>query len=189
MKMSKFFEDPSANRVDIQTPGPTAEGAWIPRIGETFPDLWADSTHGELEQHRWASGHYTVFFVHPSAYTPTSEIDVIDMARHQTEFDIRGCRVLGMTQSDPLTERMWIEEISAKHEVEVNFPIISDEDERIAQALGMNQHSAHSDVPICKTFIISPDLRISSIMEFPVVVPRSAMELVRIVDALQAARR
>ena len=79
------------------------------QIGSLIPDIWADSTHGAIQLHRWAAGFFTMIFGHPSAYSPLSERDVVTLAGAQARFAARNCRVLGISQSDPVTERAWVD--------------------------------------------------------------------------------
>ena len=164
------------------------ESLTFPRVGDVFPDLWAEGTQGSVELHAWAHGSYTIFFTHPSSYSPTAEVELLDLARHKDEFDALDCRLMGMSQSDPLTERMWIEELSEKHGVVIPFPIISDEDGRIAEICGLREQNETLDRPVAKAFVLGPDLRIRSVQEYLHPVPRSAVELLRIVGLLKSSR-
>ncbi|WP_375260580.1 redoxin domain-containing protein [Palleronia sp.] len=158
------------------------------RVGDVFPDLWAEGTQGSVALHSWVQGSYTVFFTHPSSYSSTAEIELLDLARHIAEFDALECKLMGMSQSDPLTERMWIEELSEKHGLAIPFPIISDEDGRIAEICGLREQNEALDRPVAKSFILGPDLRIRAIQECIHPVPRSAVELLRIVGILKSSR-
>lgn len=158
------------------------------RVTDLFPDLWAESTQGSVELHGWAQGSYSIFFTHPSSYSPTAEVELVDLARHKDDFDALGCKVMGMSQSDPLTERMWIQELSEKHGLAIPFPIISDEDGRIAAICGLREQNEALDRPVAKTFVLGPDLRIRAVQEYIHPVPRSAAELLRIVGLLKSAR-
>lgn len=158
------------------------------RVGDVFPDLWADGTQGGVELHAWAQGSYTIFFTHPSSYSATAEVELLDLARHKGEFDALDCKLIGMSQSDPLTERMWIEELSEKHGMAIPLPIISDEDGRIAEICGLRDQNEALDRPVAKSFVLGPDMRIRAIQEYIHPVPRSAVELLRIVGLLKASR-
>ena len=158
------------------------------RVADRFPDLWVGTTQGSIELYCWAENSYTVFFTHPSSYSATAEIELTDLAAHKAAFDALGCKLIGMTQSDYLTERMWIEELSEKHGVDITFPIISDEDGRIASFCGLRKQNEALDRPVAKTFILGPDMRIRAIHEYVHPVPRSAAEILRIVRLLQSSR-
>ena len=158
-----------------------------PSSGELFPDIWADSTHGPLQLHRWSEGRFTVIFAHASAYDPVAERDIMAMARAQCAFDALRCRVIGLTQSDPMTERVWLEDLSERHGVDVAFPVLSDEHGQILQTLGMMTDSSGDGAPVAKTFVIDPIFRVRAILEYPQSVGRDPNEVLRIVSALSNA--
>ena len=175
-------------RVDIpKSYGRTV--AWIPSIGDTFVDFHAESTHGEMEFHAWARGHWTMFFGHPQAYSPVCATEIAEMAELQPEFDARSVRILGLTQSEPQVERTWIEDVERVFNVEVAFPVVSDAHNRLAVAFGMVHPNSFRPLPVRKTFIIDDLLRIRWISEYPNALGRNTLEVLRAIDAMQIADR
>ncbi|QFU09976.1 Alkyl hydroperoxide reductase subunit C [Rhodobacteraceae bacterium THAF1] len=128
-----------------------------------------------------------MIFGHPSAYATLSERDVITLAGAQPRFGARGCRILGVTQSDPVTERAWIDSLSERHGMDIAFPILSDEDGRIAAAFGMSTRGSDDGREVATTIILDPELRVRAVLEHPQSVGRGPEEVLRIVDALAAA--
>lgn len=157
----------------------------VPQIGDLFPDLWVDSTDGDMQFHAWARGYYTVLFSHAAAYSDVSESDIVSLARARPEFEGRGARLVGLTLSDPQTERMWIDDLSERAGIEIAFPVISDEEERVHRICDLARDTAC--VPVGKTIIIGPDLRICAVFAYPAPVPRSVPEILRVIDALRAS--
>ena len=67
----------------------------------------------------------------------------------------------------------------------VNFPIIADEDGKVAELYDMIHPKANSKLTIRSVFIIAPDKTIKLILTYPASTGRNFYELVRVIDSLQ----
>lgn len=162
-------------------------GGSVPmHVGDDFPDVWAESTTGPIRLHEYCRRAYTLLLFHPGAYVRASEFELLEFGRAQGEFARRGARVLGLSQADAVTERMWLDEISARHGVTFEFPIIADEMGRIARACGLQHQSARTLIPVRRSVVIGPKLRVCAIWDYPPEVQRSPVEALRVIDALLA---
>jgi len=168
-------------------PGTFSADARMLMVGDVFPDIWADSTVGGIEFHDWARGHYTIFFNHASAYSDVAEADMVALAQAQADFSAHGTRLMGLCQSDSLTERMWLDALEERAGVEIAIPVLSDEDGRIAEICGIDTQTRRSRMPKAKTFVIGPDLRILAVSAYAAAVRRSPQELLRMLAAMRAA--
>lgn len=157
------------------------------QVGDLFPDIWADSTVGGIEFHDWARGHYTIFFSHAAAYSDVAEADMVGLARMEADFTAHGARLIGLSQSDALTERMWLDGLEERTGVEIAIPVMADEDGRIAEICSIETRCLRSRMPKGKTFVIGPNLRILAISACSAAVQRSPQELLRVLTAMRDA--
>ena len=142
---------------------------------------------GPIEFHDRVQGGYAVLFAHPSAYSATAETEILDLARHAGAFVSLGCTIVGLSQSDPMTEQTWLDELTERTGLPIPFPVLSDEDGRIGEALGLTQETTALNQPVGKVFVIGPDLLIRAIFECTHPVPCSASDLLRVLRLLKAA--
>lgn len=158
------------------------------RVGEVFPDIWADSTQGPIQLHRWAEGQDLLLFSHAATYSDVSERDILSMVRARQAFARRGVRLLGVGQSEALGEKIWLEDLEQRLGVRVPFPILGDEDGRLSTACGIPTGVARMMLPVNRTLLIGSDMQLLAVSDTPASVPRSAGELLRVFDAVLADR-
>jgi alkyl hydroperoxide reductase subunit AhpC len=79
----------------------------------------------------------------------------------------------------------WIKDINETQNTTVNFPIIADEDKRIAELYDMIHPNASESFTVRSVFIIGPDKKIKLMMTYPASTGRNFDELLRVVDSLQ----
>ena len=158
------------------------------QVGDLFPDVWADSTEGEIELHAWSRGRFTILFSHASAYSDVAEADMVALARMQDDFAALGAQMIGLTQSDALTERMWLDAVGERAGVRIRIPVMADEAGQIAELCGIDVQTRRSWMTKGKTFVLGPDLRILAISAYSASVPRSPHELLRILEAMRATQ-
>lgn len=162
--------------------------AWMPQIGDVFPDFTALTTHGEMEFFQWAEGSWTVLFSHPCAFTPVCSTEVAALAEASEDFARRGVKLLAFTMSPLMTQAAWHREVEALFGVSVDFPSVVDPDGELGRIFGMI-HDKEGVLPGRRTMLLDPSMRIRAILDYPVYVGRSTDELLRIVDAVQAQDR
>jgi alkyl hydroperoxide reductase subunit AhpC len=79
----------------------------------------------------------------------------------------------------------WIKDINETQNTTVNFPIIADEDKRIAELYDMIHPNASESFTVRSVFIIGPDKKIKLMMTYPASTGRNFDELLRVIDSLQ----
>ena len=67
----------------------------------------------------------------------------------------------------------------------VNFPIIADEDKRVAELYDMIHPNASESFTVRSVFIIGPDKKIKLTLTYPASTGRNFDELLRVIDSLQ----
>src|SRR5690606_10031941 len=101
------------------------------------------------------------------------------------EFKKRNVKVLALSVDSAESHRGWIKDINETQNVEVNFPIIADEDKKIADAYGMMHPNASETFTVRSLFIIAPDKTVKLIISYPASTGRNFQEILRVIDSLQ----
>lgn len=155
------------------------------RLGDTAPDFKAKTTEGDITFHEWLGDSWCVFFSHPADYTPVCTTELGTVAKYKAEFDKRNTKVVALSV-DPLADHLdWVKDINETQNTTVNFPIIADEDHKIAQLYDMIHPNASEKATVRSVFIIGPDKKIKLMITYPASTGRNFNELLRVLDSLQ----
>src|SRR6202158_3016047 len=102
------------------------------QLGDTAPDFTAETTEGRLSLHEYLGDSWGILFSHPADYTPVCTTELGRTAALKDEFAKRGAKVLALSV-DPVDKHLgWIKDINETQKVEVDFPIIADEDRKVS---------------------------------------------------------
>ncbi|MEL6668108.1 MAG: peroxiredoxin [Bacteroidota bacterium] len=155
------------------------------RLGDTAPNFKAKTTQGEIDFHDWAGSDWVVFYSHPADYTPVCTTELGRTAALKEEFAKRGAKVIALSV-DPLDSHQgWVKDIEETQHVDMNFPIIADEDKSIAVAYDMIHPNATAKVTVRSVFIIDPNKKVRLTLTYPPSTGRNFNELLRVLDSLQ----
>lgn len=155
------------------------------RLGDIAPDFAAETTDGPIRFHEWLDGKWAIFFSHPADYTPVCTTELGTVARIKPEFDRRGVKVIGLSV-DPLDKhRGWINDINETQGATVNFPMIADDDKKVATLYDMIHPNALDNMTVRSVFVIGPDKKIKLTLTYPAATGRNFDELLRVIDSLQ----
>src|SRR5690606_32349123 len=101
------------------------------------------------------------------------------------EFKKRDVKVMAVSV-DPLDKHFgWVKDINETQHCEVNFPIIADEDKRVADLYDMIHPNASETATVRSLFVISPDKKVKLMITYPASTGRNFFEVLRVVDSLQ----
>lgn len=155
------------------------------RLGDTAPDFTAQTTQGEIHFHEWIGDGWAVLFSHPADYTPVCTTELGTVAKYMDKFTTRNTKVAALSV-DPLRDHLgWIADINETQNTEVNFPIIADEDKKVAQLYDMMHPKADDKHTVRSVFIIGPDKTIKLMITYPASTGRNFDEIIRVIDSLQ----
>lgn len=155
------------------------------RLGDTAPNFKAKTSQGEIDFYDYVGNNWAVLFSHPADFTPVCTTELGRTASLKSEFDKRGVKILALSV-DPLDKHMgWIGDINETQNVEVNFPIIADEDRKIAEAYDMIHPNASATATVRSLFIIAPDKTVKLMITYPASTGRNFQEILRVIDSLQ----
>lgn len=155
------------------------------RLGDIAPDFTAETTEGTLQFHQWLGDNWGILFSHPADFTPVCTTELGYMSSIKSEFDKRGVKVLAISV-DPLdSHEKWVHDINETQNTTVNFPMIADEDKKIAMLYDMIHPNATEKTTVRSVFVIGPDKKIKLTLTYPASTGRNFSELLRVIDSLQ----
>ncbi|MCE0759042.1 peroxiredoxin [Marinobacter sp. G11] len=157
------------------------------RLGETAPDFNVDTTKGPISFHEWAGDSWVFFFSHPADFTPVCTTEMGRTAQLAQEFAARNVKPLGLS-TDSVDEHMkWIDDVNDTQSCDLQFPIVADEDHKIAQLYDMIHPGESETAAVRSVFIIDPAKKVRLTLTYPMAVGRNFDEILRVIDALQTA--
>jgi alkyl hydroperoxide reductase subunit AhpC len=155
------------------------------QLGDTAPDFTAETTEGKINFYDFLGDNWGVIFSHPADYTPVCTTELGRTAALKSEFDKRGVKVIAVSV-DPLDKHLgWVNDINETQHVNVEFPIIADEDKTVANLYGMLHPNASATATVRSLFIIGPDKKIKLMIVYPASTGRNFNEVLRVIDSLQ----
>ena len=155
----------------------------MPLLGDAFPEMKVQTTHGEKNLPGDYKGKWVVLFSHPADFTPVCTTEFIGFQGKYDELKAMNCELIGLSIDQVFAHIEWIKWIKEKMDVEIKFPIIAGND-TIALKLGM-LHPGKGTNTVRAVFIIDPNGNVRLIMYYPQEIGRSMDEVVRAVKALQ----
>jgi alkyl hydroperoxide reductase subunit AhpC len=155
------------------------------RLGDIAPNFKAQTSAGELDFYEYLGDSWGVLFSHPADYTPVCTTELGKTASLKPEFDKRNVKVMALSVDSVESHAGWISDINETQGVEVNFPIIADEDKSIAESYGMMHPNASATLTVRSLFIIAPDKTVKLIISYPASTGRNFQEILRVIDSLQ----
>ena len=132
------------------------------KLGETAPDFTAQTTEGEIKFHDWLGDSWGILFSHPADFTPVCTTELGEVARLKGEFDQRNTKVIAVSVDNLESHNRWIPDINETQNTNVNYPIIADEDQKVAKLYNMIHESANDKLTVRSVFIIGPDKKIKA---------------------------
>jgi len=155
------------------------------QLGDPAPDFTAETTEGKINFYDYLGDSWGILFSHPADYTPVCTTELGRTAALKKEFEKRNTKVLAVSV-DPLNQHMgWKKDINETQNVNVDFPIIADEDKTVANLYGMIHPNASTTTTVRSLFIIGPDKKVKLMIVYPASTGRNFNEVLRVLDSLQ----
>ncbi|MEM9680099.1 MAG: peroxiredoxin [Bacteroidota bacterium] len=155
------------------------------RLGDVAPDFKAQTTSGEIYFHEWLEDSWGILLSHPADFTPVCTTELGTLADYEIEFIARNTRVIALSIDSIDTHEKWISDINELYDVEIEFPIIADEDRHISNLYGMVHSSEEDRANVRSVFIIDPKKKVRLISTYPASAGRNFYEIIRVLDSLQ----
>lgn len=184
------------------------------QIGDKAPNFKADTTLGELDFYDWSQGQWVILLSHPGDFTPVCTTELAEAAKLQPLLKKKNAKILTLSADSVEDHLEWVEVINnyknkttttddlknlllgIEGDTDVNFPIISDPELKIATLYGMYHPKAlpnasslggENKSTIRAVFIIDPKKNIQAMLTYPKNIGRNFSEIVRTLEALQVS--
>ena len=155
------------------------------RLGDVAPNFKAQTTEGEVDFYEYLGNSWGILFSHPADFTPVCTTELGKTALLQDEFAKRNVKVLAVSV-DPLDKHFeWRKDINDTQNCNVGFPLIADEDRKIALLYDMIHPNASATATVRSLFVIGPDKLVKLMITYPASTGRNFYEVLRVVDSLQ----
>jgi thioredoxin-dependent peroxiredoxin len=155
------------------------------RLGDTAPNFQAKTTAGNIDFYEYLGNSWGILFSHPADYTPVCTTELGKTALLQEEFAKRNVKVLALSV-DPLDKHLgWINDINETQHVTVGFPIIADNERKVALQYDFIHPNASATATVRSLVVIGPDKAVKLIITYPASTGRNFHEVLRVVDSLQ----
>ncbi|NOX19231.1 MAG: peroxiredoxin, partial [Chlorobi bacterium] len=155
----------------------------MPLLGDDFPELNVQTTHGPMNIPGDLKGSWFVLFSHPADFTPVCTTEFVAFQNKYDEFEKLGVKLIGMSIDQVFSHIKWIEWIKEKLDVEIKFPVVAANDD-VAMKLGM-LHPGKGTNTVRAVFIGDPEGKVRLVIYYPQEIGRNVDEVLRAVKALQ----
>ena len=164
------------------------------KINSVAPDFKANTTIGEISFHEWLGDSWGVLFSHPKDFTPVCTTELGALGLMKDEFDKRNVKVIGLSVAGVDDHNKWLEDIKDVSGSKPNYPIIADEDLKVAKLFNMLEgdagttsmgRTAVDNETVRTIFVIRPDKRIGLYLTYPMATGRNFLEILRAIDSMQ----
>ena len=155
------------------------------RLGDIAPNFQAETNEGHIDFYELLGDSWGLLFSHPADFTPVCTTELGQTAKLKKEFEKRNVKVLALSVDGAASHNVWIKDINETQHTTVNFPIIADEDKKVAMLYDMMHPNATEKTTVRSVFIIGPDKKIKLTMTYPASTGRNFAEILRVIDSLQ----
>jgi alkyl hydroperoxide reductase subunit AhpC len=155
------------------------------RLGDIAPNFQAETNEGHIDFYEFLGNSWGLLFSHPADFTPVCTTELGQTAKLKNEFEKRNVKVIALSVDGADSHNVWIKDINETQHTTVNFPIIADEDKKVAMLYDMIHPNATEKTTVRSVFIIGPDKKIKLTLTYPASTGRNFQEILRVIDSLQ----
>ncbi|MDB2385617.1 peroxiredoxin [Polaribacter sp.] len=155
------------------------------RLGDEAPNFIATTSEGEINFHEWLGESWGILFSHPADYTPVCTTELGTVAKYTEKFAKRNVKVVALSVDGVTSHKGWIDDINETQNTTVDFPIIADEDKKVAKLYDMIHPNADNNLTVRSVFVIDSNKKVKLIIVYPASTGRNFDELLRVIDSLQ----
>ncbi|MCD6382804.1 MAG: peroxiredoxin [Candidatus Hydrothermae bacterium] len=156
----------------------------IPLLGEKFPEIEVQTTHGVMKLPDAFKGKWFILFSHPADFTPVCTTEFVAFQKRYDEFKKLNTELIGLSIDQVFSHIKWIEWIKDNLNTEIKFPVIADDTGRVSGILGLI-HPGKGTNTVRAVFIVDPKATIRAILYYPQELGRNMDEILRMVKGLQ----
>ena len=164
------------------------------KINSMCPDFEAKTSEGDISFHEWLGDSWGVLFSHPKDFTPVCTTELGALAGMKDEFDKRNVKVIGLSVDGVEDHVKWLDDIKDVSGIRPTYPIIADEDLKVAKLFNMLEgdagtssmgRTAVDNETVRTIFVVRPDKRIGLYLTYPMATGRNFHEILRAIDSMQ----
>ena len=155
------------------------------KLGETAPNFTAQTSMGEINFHEWLGESWGMLFSHPADFTPVCTTELGRTAALKGEFDKRNVKAMAVSVDGLISHMDWIKDIEDTQNVKMNFPIVADENRKVAELYDMIHPEVTEKTTVRTVFVIGPDKKVKLTLTYPPATGRNFLEILRVIDSLQ----
>ena len=156
----------------------------MPLLGDKFPELEVQTTHGKMHLPKDFKGKWFILFSHPADFTPVCTTEFVAFQRRYDKFKELGCELIGLSIDQVFSHIKWVEWIKEVLKEEIKFPVIADDTGKVATKLGII-HPGKGTNTVRAIFVVDPKATIRLILYYPQEIGRNMDEILRVVEALK----
>ena len=172
--------------MDEETTAEQTQARTMLHLVETAPDFEAVTTHGPINLSDY-KGEWVILFSHPADFTPVCTTEFMGFAKMNPELEKRGVKLIGLSVDSVHSHIAWVRNIEEKMGVSIPFPVIADLNMNVGTLYGMIHPGQSATAAVRCVFVIDPDQILRAMIYYPLSTGRNMDEILRLVDALQAA--
>jgi len=159
------------------------ENIRMPLLGDPFPEMEVQTTHGMLKLPDFFKGKWFVLFSHPADFTPVCTTEFVAFQKRYEKFRALNCELIGLSVDQVFSHIKWEEWIKEKLGVEIQFPIIADTG-AVASRLGLI-HPGKGTNTVRAVFVVDDKAKVRIILYYPQELGRNMDEILRVVEGMQ----
>ena len=159
----------------------------FPLLGDAFPELKVQTTHGKVSLPGDYKGEWFVLFSHPADFTPVCTTEFVAFQKRYDQFKELGCKLIGMSIDQVFSHIKWVEWIEEKLDVKIEYPIIAGTED-VANQLGL-VHPGKGTNTVRAVFIVDPKGILRALLYYPQELGRNMDEIVRMVKGFKLAEK
>ena len=158
----------------------------MPLLGDSFPSVDVETTHGPKSLPDDYEGEWFVLFSHPGDFTPVCTTEFVAFEQRRDEFEDLGVNLIGLSVDRVHSHLKWTDWIDEELDVDVGFPIIADDTGSVAKKLGMI-HPGQGTSTVRVVFIVDPEGTLRLALYYPMEIGRNIDEILRTIRALKTS--
>jgi len=163
------------------------DAAGIPLLGDRFPEMEVQTTHGVIRLPEAFAGKWFLLFSHPADFTPVCTTEFVAFQKRYGKFKELNTELIGLSIDQVFSHIKWVDWIKDNLNVEIEFPIIAG-NETIAAKLGLI-HPGKGTNTVRAVFIVDPNGFVRAIMYYPQELGRNMDEFLRMIEGFQISDR
>ena len=137
----------------------------MPLIGDAFPQMEVQTTHGKIKLPGDFKGKWFILFSHPADFTPVCTTEFVAFQKRYPAFKKLNTELIGLSVDQVFSHIKWEEWIKENLDIQIEFPIIADTG-KVANALGLI-HPGKGTNTVRAIFMVDPKGMIRAIMYYP----------------------